>query len=109
MRLRRSKRQFGHHIVQRLNESQEFAPQHDAAELRRERRIECPRGEKALEVLGKTKSPKVIGLLYSYRQGVARNLASNLLALGLEKAPPKQKTLEEILDEPEESDGVDEP
>jgi hypothetical protein len=43
-------------------------------------------------------------VLYSYRQGVARNLASNLLALGLEKAPPKQKTLEEILSEPEESD-----
>ena len=42
--------------------------------------------EKALEVLGKTKSPKVIGLLYSYHQGVARNLASNLLALGLEKS-----------------------
>ena len=57
--------------------------------------------ERALEKLGKIKNPKFIGVLYSYRQGVARNLASNLQALGLEKAPPKQKTLEEILNEPE--------
>jgi hypothetical protein len=64
--------------------------------------------ERALEKLGKIKNPKFIGALYSYRQGVARNLASNLLALGLEKAPPKQKTLEEILSEPEEGDGVTE-
>ena len=34
----------------------------------------------------------------------SQNLARNLLALGLEKAPPKQKTFEEILSEPEESD-----
>ena len=60
--------------------------------------------ERALEKLGKIKNPKFIGVLYSYRQGVARNLASNLQALGLEKLPPKQKTLEEILSEPEESD-----
>jgi hypothetical protein len=57
--------------------------------------------ERALEKLGKIKNPKFIGVLYSYRQGVARNLASNLQALGLERAPPKQKTLEEILTEPE--------
>lgn len=60
--------------------------------------------EKVLESLGKTKNPKLIGVLYSYRQGVARNLASNLQLLGLEKAPPKTKTLEEILSEPEEND-----
>jgi hypothetical protein len=60
--------------------------------------------ERALARLGKIKNPKMIGLLYSYRQGVARNLASNLQLLGLEKAPPKQKTLEEILSEPEERD-----
>jgi hypothetical protein len=50
--------------------------------------------------------PKFIGLLYSYRSGIARSLSSNLLALGLEKAPPKVKSLEEILaEEPEEKDG----
>jgi hypothetical protein len=58
--------------------------------------------ERELAKIGKLKHPKVIGLMYSYRQGVARNLASNLLALGLEKAPPKQKTLQEILAESEE-------
>ena len=58
--------------------------------------------EKEAEKLGNVKNPKVIGLMYSYRAGIARNLSSNLLALGLEKAPPKQKTLEEILDEAEE-------
>jgi hypothetical protein len=60
--------------------------------------------EKALEKLGKTKSPQMIATLYSYRQTAANNLARNLQALGLEKAPPKQKTLQEILSEPEESD-----
>ena len=58
--------------------------------------------EKEAERLGKVKNPKVIGLMYSYRAGIARNLSSNLLALGLEKAPRKQKTLEEILGEAEE-------
>lgn len=48
-------------------------------------------------------SAKLVGTLYGYRQGVANNLARNLQALGLEKAPPKQKTLQEILDEPEEA------
>jgi hypothetical protein len=55
--------------------------------------------EKALESLGKIKNPKMIATLYGYRVTAANNLARNLLALGLEKAPPKQKTLEEILDE----------
>jgi hypothetical protein len=57
--------------------------------------------EKALEKMGRIKHPKFIGILYSYRSAVARNLSANLLALGLEKAPPKQKTLQEILDEDE--------
>lgn len=60
--------------------------------------------EKALESLGKLKNPKMIAAMYGYRQTAANNLARNLLALGLEKLPPKQKTLEEILSEPEESD-----
>ena len=60
--------------------------------------------EREVEKLGKIKNPKFIGVLYSYRQGVARNLASNLQALGLEKAPPNQETLDEILSESEESD-----
>ena len=55
--------------------------------------------ERQLERLGKTKHPKLIATLYGYRQSAANNLARNLLALGLEKAPPRQKTLEEILDE----------
>jgi hypothetical protein len=46
---------------------------------------------------------KLVSVLYSYRSGVARNLAANLLALGLEKTPPKEKTLEEILNEDQES------
>src|SRR5262245_58187557 len=58
--------------------------------------------EKALLKLGKVKNPKVIGVMYSYRAGIARNLTSNLLALGLERAPPKQKTLQEIIAESEE-------
>jgi hypothetical protein len=49
-------------------------------------------------------SAKLVSVLYGYRQTAANNLARNLLALGLEKLPPKQKTLEEILSEPEESD-----
>lgn len=58
------------------------------------------RTERELEKIGKVKNPKFIGVLYGYRQSVARNLASNLLALGLEKAP-KVETLEEILAESE--------
>jgi hypothetical protein len=53
----------------------------------------------------KVRNPKVIWLLYGYRQPIARNLASNLMALGLTKAPPKVKTLDEILSE--EEDGND--
>jgi hypothetical protein len=60
--------------------------------------------EKALEKLGKIKHPGFIGTLYGYRQSAANNLSRNLQALGLEKAPPKTKTLEEILSEPEEND-----
>jgi hypothetical protein len=60
--------------------------------------------EKALESLGKIKNPKMIAAMYGYRQTAANNLARNLLALGLEKAPPKQETLEEILSESEERD-----
>src|SRR4030095_9139634 len=44
-------------------------------------------------------SARLVSTLYGYRQSAANNLARNLLALGLEKAPPKQKTLEEILSE----------
>jgi hypothetical protein len=44
----------------------------------------------------------LISTLYSYRQGVARSLAANLLTLGLDKKPPPQKTLEELLNEEEE-------
>ena len=60
--------------------------------------------EKALLKLGKVKNPKVIGVMYTYRASIARNLASNLLALGLEKAPPKQKSLQEIIAESENGD-----
>jgi hypothetical protein len=58
--------------------------------------------EKKLATLGKIKNTKMIGILYSYRQSITRNLAANLLALGLEKPPPKVKSLDEILSEPED-------
>ena len=57
--------------------------------------------ERAIEKQGGMKNPKLIATLYSYRQGAANNLARNLMALGLEKAPPKVKSLEEILNEEE--------
>jgi hypothetical protein len=57
--------------------------------------------ERALEKLGRIKHPNFIGTLYGYRQTAASNLTRNLLALGLEKAPPKVKSLEEILSEPD--------
>jgi hypothetical protein len=60
--------------------------------------------EKVLEKIGRLKNPKLIGVLYGYRQGVARNLASNLLALGLEKVASPAKTLEEILSEDEKDE-----
>ena len=50
------------------------------------------------------KNPKYISTLYSYRQGVVNNLSRNLQALGLEKAPPKVKSLDEILSEDENED-----
>jgi hypothetical protein len=51
---------------------------------------------------GRIKNPKAICMLYSYSQSVARNLSTNLMALGLQKPPPKVKTLQEILSESEE-------
>src|SRR5262245_19375791 len=62
--------------------------------------------EKVLLKLGKVKNPKLIGTMYGYRAGIARNLASNLLALGLERAPPPQKSLAEIIAESESENGV---
>jgi hypothetical protein len=53
------------------------------------------------------KNPKGVSQLYSYRTAVVNSLSRNLLALGLEKLPPKQKTLEEILNEPDEPEGQD--
>src|SRR5262249_23267180 len=52
---------------------------------------------------GGVRNPKAVGILYGYRQSVARNLSSSLFALGLEKPPPKVKSLDEILSE---DDGV---
>jgi hypothetical protein len=45
----------------------------------------------------KLKNPKMIGIMYAYRSGVAKNLASNLALIGLERQMPKPKTLQEIL------------
>jgi hypothetical protein len=56
--------------------------------------------DKQLGKVGKLSNPKLIGVLYSYRQGVARNLVANLALLGLEKVK-REKTLEEILNEPD--------
>jgi hypothetical protein len=47
-------------------------------------------------------SAKLVSGLYGYRTAVVNNLSRNLQALGLEKAPPKVKSLEEILNEPDE-------
>jgi hypothetical protein len=58
------------------------------------------RREKAEERLGKMKNPRFIAVLYGYRNGVARNLVANLALLGLEKVK-REKTLEEILNEPD--------
>jgi hypothetical protein len=51
---------------------------------------------------GKKYGVKMLAVLYGYRNPMARNLSSNLMALGLEKVPPPAKTLEEILSEDEE-------
>ena len=59
--------------------------------------------EKVFEKAGGIRNPKLIGILYSYRHGVAKNLASNLLALGLEKQQ-KVKTLDEILSEDDQDE-----
>ena len=58
--------------------------------------------ERAAVKLGKPKHPKLLTLMYSYRSPIANNLAKNLLALGLDKPPPKVQTLAEILAEDEE-------
>jgi hypothetical protein len=50
-------------------------------------------------------SAKLVSGLYGYRTAVVNNLSRNLQALGLEKAPPKVKSLEEILNEPDEPEG----
>jgi hypothetical protein len=56
----------------------------------------------AKDLVVKPKSnPKYVSMLYGYRTAVVNNLSRNLLALGLEKVPPKQKTLDEILAEDE--------
>jgi hypothetical protein len=47
---------------------------------------------------------KLLSILYSYRQSAANNLAKNLLALGLEKAPPRVKSRDELLAEDEETE-----
>jgi hypothetical protein len=51
-------------------------------------------------------SARLVSVLYGYRTSVVNNLSRNLLALGLEKPPPRTKSLEEILaeDEPEGQD-----
>jgi hypothetical protein len=51
---------------------------------------------------GRIKNPKAIAMLYGYRSAVARNLATNLTVIGLQKPPPKVKTLDEILSEDEQ-------
>lgn len=64
--------------------------------------------KKLAETLGKIKNPKVIGVMYSYRAGIACNLASNLQLLGFEKVK-HEKSLEEILAESEEGEKQNEP
>jgi hypothetical protein len=51
---------------------------------------------------GLRKHPRQIATMYGYRSSVAKNLASNLLALGLEKVKPPPKTLEQLLSEDDE-------
>ena len=54
---------------------------------------------------GRVPNPKAIATLYSYRQGAARSLSANLLALGLDKPPPLVQTLDEILSEDVKTEG----
>src|SRR5262249_49205553 len=51
-------------------------------------------------------SPKGMALLYSYRVPIVSNISKNLMALGLEKKPPPQKSLAEIIAESESENGV---
>jgi hypothetical protein len=60
--------------------------------------------ERQLAKLGKAKHPGLVAKLYAYRQGVTANLARNLQALGLEKVPPKTKSLDELLAEDEKQE-----
>ena len=45
------------------------------------------------------KNPQLIHKLYSYRSAAAASLSRNLALLGLERAQPKEKTLQELLAE----------
>jgi hypothetical protein len=73
--------------------------------LRWDRQADLPvpvQGRSDPDIGAKAKaSAKLVGTLYGYRTAVVNNLSRNLLALGLEKAPPKVKSLEEILSEGE--------
>src|SRR5262249_46587490 len=55
-------------------------------------------------------SPKGMAMLYSYRVPIVSKISKNLMALGLEKKPPPQKSLAEIIAESEEKpEGEGEP
>jgi hypothetical protein len=57
---------------------------------------------RAIKEIPKLKnSPKGMAMLYSYRAAIENNIIRNLTMLGLEKKPPPQKTLEEIISESE--------
>jgi hypothetical protein len=47
-------------------------------------------------------SPKGMATLYGYRAAIENNIIRNLTMLGLDRKPPPQKTLEEILNESED-------
>lgn len=49
------------------------------------------------------KNPRALNKLYSYRSPISRNIQQYLTLLGLDKKPPPQKTLEEILSEDADS------
>lgn len=51
-----------------------------------------------------TRNPRVLAKLFGYRAPVNSAIAKYLDVLGLQKLPPPQKTLEEILSEDAESD-----
>jgi hypothetical protein len=54
-------------------------------------------------------SPKNRATLYSYRIPPITNIVRSLLALGLEKRPPPQKSLDDLLEEAETEQQGDEP